>query len=127
MKPFEYIETLSTGRNPTIYADNDGKGYSPFLAARAFSNFTDTLALAAQVNRTKLTPEQHFMLLLSTVRKRKRYTKWRKPEVDASLQAVMNHYRCRADVARQYLRLLPHDFVADLMAGEDASSRSGGD
>ena len=121
--PFEFVAALSEGRGRAFYAKTKGKGYNPFLTARAFSYHLDTLRTAFNLNtHPKITADQHYAYFLNSVRARKRYGKWAKPQKDAVIEAICQHYKCSLHVARQYRQLLSPADIKVVM-GEDATPK----
>lgn len=117
MKPFDYVNAINAGKD--IIRDSESreaaeKGYNPYIANRALSYFPDTIMFANEMNVNHWSDGMlQYDYLINTVRKRKRFSKWFKPDSE-DLEIVMEYYKVGPDVAKQYLRVLTADHLADL-------------
>lgn len=111
MNPFDYINSITYNKSDII-ADSDNpelaeKLYNPYLTNKGLSYFIDTVYLANEVNRRHhLDKKMQYDFLLNTVRKKKRFSKWHKPQQDEAVEAVMQYYGYSIDKARQIVDLL---------------------
>lgn len=56
------------------------RNYSPYMVAKAFGNFYDTVLWANEVNRYYSIPEpSQFYILAGTIKPKRRFAKWYKP------------------------------------------------
>lgn len=107
MTPFDYLNSINYTKQDLMNDDIDEKQYVPFVINRSLSYFPDTVAVANEMNRyhhidKKL--QYHFMI--NIVRKRKRFSKWDKPELDSDIEVVKEYYGYNNEKARQALSLL---------------------
>ena len=76
--------------------DNDElaeKGYDPFLTNRSLSYFDDAIGMANEMNfRSHADKILQYEFLLNTIRKRKRFSKWLKPEKDDTVKTLQEFY-----------------------------------
>lgn len=111
MKPFDYLNSINFTKE-NIIEDSDNpqlaeKLYVPFLTNKGLSYFIDTVYFANEMNtRHQLDKKLQFSFLLNSVRKKKRFSKWHKPQQDEVLEAVMQYYGYSYDKARQIVDLL---------------------
>jgi hypothetical protein len=86
------------------------KAYVAFVINRQLSYFPDTIAVANEMNiHHQLDNRLQFDFLINIVRKRKRFTKWSKPESESDVEVVKEYYGYSNEKARQALSLLlPH-------------------
>jgi hypothetical protein len=92
------------------------KLYVPFLTNKGLSYFVDTVYLANEMNRRSgIDKKLQFSFYLNTVRKRKRFSKWHKPQLSNDLDAVMLYYGYSYDKARQVLDLLSEDQLSSIV------------
>ena len=83
------------------------KAYVPFVINRSLSYFPDTVALANEMNRYgHLESRLQFAFLINTIRKRKRFSKWIKPEIENDVEVVKEYYGYSNEKARQVIQLL---------------------
>jgi hypothetical protein len=137
MNPFDYINAINDTKQ-NIITDSDNpelaeKLYPPFLVNRGLSFFIDTVYLANEMNRYhQLENKMQFDFLINIVRKKKRYSKWFKPQSDENVEAVMIHYGYSLDKARQVVGLLTQDQITQIKKSHnkgglnDGNNRSDG-
>jgi hypothetical protein len=83
------------------------KQYSAWLINKGLSYGADTVIYANEMNsRPHITARLQFDFLINTVRPRKRFNKWLKPETVDALETVQEYYGYSIDKARQVLPLL---------------------
>lgn len=105
MNPFEFVNSINITKKDLI-VDNE-KDYNSFMVNRSLSYFNDTVLLANEMNKYHhLDGKLQYHFLLNTVRKRKRFSKWVKPETVNDIEAVKEYYGYSNDKARQVLPLL---------------------
>lgn len=111
MKPFDYINSINfTKKNIMVGTENDDlaeKAYVPYITNRTLSYFTDTLLYANEMNKyTGLDNKLQYEFLLNSIRPKKRFAKWSKPEQNDDLDIVSEFYNYSLPKARQALNLL---------------------
>ena len=87
MKPFDYINSINfTKKNLMRGTENDQlseKAYVPYITNKTLSYFTDTLLYANEMNKlSHLDSKLQYEFLLNSIRPKKRFAKWHKPEQD---------------------------------------------
>ena len=83
MNPFKYLNEINYGKRNIMVDEETEKAYVPFIINRSLSYFPDTVALANEMNRYgHLESRLQFAFLINTIRKRKRFSKWIKPEIE---------------------------------------------
>lgn len=110
-KPFVYVESVSHTKKDlmkgTLNDELAEKGYKPYLTNRSMSYFQDTILYANEMNlRSHLDNRPQYSYLLNTLRKRKRFAKWKKQEPDATVEMVMEYFGYGRAKAEQALRVL---------------------
>jgi hypothetical protein len=110
MSPFDYVNSISLTKNDIMVDDLAEKAYVAFVINRQLSYFPDTIAVANEMNiHHQLDNRLQFDFLINIVRKRKRFTKWSKPESESDVEVVKEYYGYSNEKARQALSLLlPH-------------------
>jgi hypothetical protein len=115
MNPFEYVNAINYTKKDIMVDDVTEKGYAPYMINRQLSYFPDTVLAANEMNRNHhLDNRLQFDFFINIVRKRKRFSKWHKPETVSDLEAVKKYYGYSNEKARQVLSLLTTDQINEL-------------
>jgi len=112
--PFTYVDSVSySKKNLMRGSENDElseKGYKPYLTNRSLSYHQDSILYANEMNmRPQLDNKQQYEYLLNTLRKRKRFAKWKKQEPDAAVEMIMEYSGSGRAKAEQAMRVLTDD------------------
>tara|TARA_Y100001963_G_scaffold131740_1_gene189489 strand:- start:3680 stop:4054 length:375 start_codon:yes stop_codon:yes gene_type:complete len=106
MNPFDFVKSV-TYTKQDIMNDLNEKEYESFLVNRALSYHQDCLLYANEMNqRFDLSSRLQYHYLLNTIRKRKRFAKWQKPEKINDLKIVMEYYKVSRAKAEEYINIL---------------------
>jgi hypothetical protein len=112
MNPFDYVNSINYQKTNLILDDESEKGYNPFLTNHQLSYFPDTVQVANAMNRYyELDKKLQYDFLLNIVRKRKRFSKWGKPEDIENLEVVKEYYGYSNEKAKSILPLLSQEQV----------------
>jgi hypothetical protein len=115
MNPFEYVNAISDTKKDLMVDDITEKAYNAFTINRSLSYFNDTVLAANEMNRLHhLDKKLQFSFLINIVRKRKRFSKWDKPELVNDVEVVKEYYGYSNEKARQVLPLLTSDQIVNL-------------
>ena len=115
MSPFDYVNAINDTKKDIMVDDLTEKSYSSFTVNRSLSYFSDTVLAANEMNRYyHLDKKLQFHFLINIVRKRKRFSKWNKPELVSDIEVVKQYYGYSNDKARQVLPLLSSDQIMNL-------------
>ena len=115
MNPFEYCNAINYTKKNIMVDDIAEKAYSPYMVNRQLSYFPDTVLAANEMNRNHhIDNRLQFDFFINIVRKRKRFSKWFKPEQISDLEVVKNYYGYSNEKARQVLTLLSTDNIKEL-------------
>lgn len=107
MNPFEFLNTINYSKQDLMEDDLLEKQYLPYMINRSLSYFQDTVILANEMNRYHLLDSKlQYHFLLNIVRKRKRFSKWLKPQSEDDVDVIKEYYGYSNDKARQILNLL---------------------
>jgi hypothetical protein len=107
ISPFDFINAIHHSKEELIVDDWSEKQYSPWLVNKGLSYGADTVIYANEMNARPHIPAMlQFDFLINTVRPRKRFNKWLKPETVDALETVQEYYGYSIDKARQVLPLL---------------------
>ena len=87
--------------------DMTEKSYNSFMINRSLSYFSDTIMFANVMNQYHHTDNKlQYHFLINIIRKRKRFSKWMKPEPESDIEVVKQYYGYNNEKARQALPLL---------------------
>ena len=110
MSPFEYIKAINERKQDVMLTSLDEKKYSPFIVNRGLSFFMDTIFQVNEMNRNHhLDSRLQFDYLLNSIRQKKRYSKWLKPEKLHDLDVVKEYYGFGNEKAKDALKTLSED------------------
>jgi hypothetical protein len=118
MNPFDFVNSITTTKNNLM--ENDPlaeRDYVPFVVNRALSYFPDTIFAANAMNTNAFLDKKiQYEYLFHSVSKKKRFSKWHKPEEDARIEAIVTLFKCSIRQAKQTLKILKSDQIDKLMA-----------
>lgn len=111
MKPFEFLNSINDSKKDLMREDNGSRdierGYNSFLVNRSLSYFNDSVAAANIVNQYHhIDNKLQYHFLINIIRKRKRFSKWMKPETESDIEVVKEYYGYSNEKAKQVLPLL---------------------
>lgn len=107
MNPFDYVNAINYSKKDIMVTREDEKAYNSFMVNRSLSYFPDTVVIANEMNKYHhLDSRLKFSFLINMIRKRKRFSKWVKPELENDLESVKEYYGYSNEKARQILPLL---------------------
>jgi len=106
MNPFEFVNSVTYSKKDMMDEVNE-KEYAPFLVNRSLSYHQDCVLYVNEMNkRFDVSHKLQYHYLLNTIRKRKRFAKWSKPELADDLKVVMDYYLVSREKAEEYLKIL---------------------
>tara|TARA_B100001939_G_C16925077_1_gene611198 strand:+ start:364 stop:771 length:408 start_codon:yes stop_codon:yes gene_type:complete len=83
------------------------KEYPPFVINRSLSYFQDTVLYANEMNlRGHIDNRLQNDYFLNSIRKKKRFSRWLKPEQNEDINAIKEYYCCNDVRAHEILRVL---------------------
>jgi hypothetical protein len=110
MSPFQFVNEITFGKKDVMVDPDMEKKYVPFMVNRSLSYFTDTVHMANEMNKYHhLDKKLQFQFLLNIVRKKKRFSKWVKPQTDSNVDVIKEYYGYSNEKAIQILPLLSSD------------------
>ena len=110
MNPFQFVNEITFGKKDVMVDPDVEKKYAPFMVNRSLSYFPDTVYMANEMNRYHhLDGKLQFQFLLNIVRKRKRFSKWVKPETDSNVDVIKEYYGYSNEKAKTVLDILTKD------------------
>jgi hypothetical protein len=115
MKPFDYLNSINSTKKDIMVDEATEKAYVPFMVNRSLSYFPDTVLFANEMNRYPfLDKKLQFQFLINIIRKRKRFSKWAKAQMDSDVEVVKVYYGYSNEKARQALTLLTQEQINEL-------------
>jgi hypothetical protein len=115
MNPFEYLKAINDTKKDIMVDDIAEKGYNAYMVNRGLSYFNDTVVIANEMNKYHhIDNRLQFDFYINIVRKRKRFSKWLKPETVSDVEVVKEYYGYSNQKARQVLTLLTSEQINDL-------------
>ena len=92
------------------------KDYVPFVMNKCFSYFPDTIFYANRMNQAAfLDKKLQYDYYMHSISKRKRFSKWIKPEENKDLEVVKEVYGYSDARAREVIDMLPMDKLLELV------------
>jgi len=121
LTPFSFVQEINQGKTD-IMRDQNGehsdlleKVYNSFLTNRSLSYFNDTVLHANEINKNHhIDSRLQFDYLRNTIRKRKRFAKWIKPEELESIEAIKINYQYSDEKAKMVLDILSDEQIETL-------------
>ena len=115
MNPFEFINSINTTKQNIMVDDITEKAYNPFIVNRSLSYFKDTVLFANEMNiNHHIDNRLQFDFFINIVRKKKRFSKFMKPETVSDVEAVKEYYGYSNEKAKSALTLLTSDQINEL-------------
>lgn len=114
MSVFDALNNISAEKERKDFHEDD---YIPFLINKGLSYHPDTILYANEMNiRGNMPKAWHYDYLHASIRKRKRYSKWHKPEKDDNVSLLMEYYKYSRKKAEQALEVLTEDQLDQIRA-----------
>ena len=115
MNPFEYLNAINYTKQNIMVDDLAEKSYNSFMVNRSLSYFHDTVLMANEMNQHHHVDNRlQFDFFINIVRKKKRFSKWNKPELENDIEVVKEYYGYSNEKARQVLPLLSSSQLSEL-------------
>ena len=110
----DYLPAINYTKKNLMDSDDPmwKKRYNAFMVNKVLSFYSDTLMLANEMNRNYiLDKDMQFDFLLNSIRKKKRYSPFLKPEELRYLDVVKEYYGYNNEKAKVALDILSKDEV----------------
>ena len=115
MNPFTYLNSINDTKEDIMEDDVAERGYNSFMVNRSLSYFPDTVCIANEMNLYHhLDHKLQYHFLINIIRKRKRFSKWIKPDLDSDIEVVKEYYDYSNEKARQVHSLLTSEQIKEL-------------
>ena len=111
MNPFSFVTAINDNKDIMV-DDLAEKAYDPFMVNRSLSYFQDTVLSANEMNiNHHIDKRLQNDFLINMVRKRKRFSKWDKPNSNSDVEVVKEYYGYNNKKARNALTLLTSEQI----------------
>ena len=115
MNPFDYLKAINETKKDFMVDDIAEKEYNPFIINRGLSFFRDTILYANEMNRFHhLDHRLQFDFFINIIKKKKRWSKWVKPQEVANLELIKEYYGYSNEKAKSALSLMSHEQIEEL-------------
>ena len=115
MSPFTFLNEINFGKKDIIIDDITEKQYNSFMVNRGLSYFKDTAVIANEMNiNHHLDNRLQFDFLINMIRKKKRFSKWNKPQIIDDLDVIKEYYGYSNKQAKAVHNLLSSEQIGEL-------------
>ena len=115
MNPFEYVNAINYDKKDIMVDDLAEKDYNPYMVNRSLSYFNDTALIANEMNmNAHLDNRLQFDFFINIVRKKRRFSKWVKPDTQSDVEVVKEYYGYSNEKARMVHNLLTDNQITEL-------------
>jgi len=110
--PFDYVNSINITKKDIMHDDISEKAYPAFMVNRALSYFNDTVLYANEMNvNHHIDNKLQYQFLINIVRKKKRFSKWLKPQEVNNLELIKEYYGYSNEKAKSVLRLFNNEQI----------------
>ena len=115
ISPFDFLNSINTNKKNLMEGTDEEKQYVPFVVNRTLSYFQDTVSLANAMNiHHHIDNRLQYDFFINIIRKRKRFSKWNKPQKHNDIDVVKQYYGYSNEKAEQVLPLLSQPQLLEL-------------
>lgn len=112
ISPFDFLNSINLSKKNLMESTDEEKQYVPFVVNRTLSYFPDTVHVANAMNiNHHIDNRLQYEFFINIIRKRKRFSKWVKPESEMNVEVVKEYYGYSNEKARQVLSLLSSEQI----------------
>jgi len=125
MKLTNYLNAINYSKEPLLDTDDEfvEKKYVPFVVNRCLSYFPDTILYVNTVNYfPNMDKKMQFDFLRTSIRKKKRFSKWLKNQNPENLELVKEYFGYSNSKAIEALALLTDE---DILKMKELMSKGG--
>ena len=115
MSPFDFLNEINYGKKNIMVDDIAEKQYNSFMVNRGLSYFKDTVVIANEMNMNHhLNNRLQFDFLINIIRRKRRFSKWNKPETVDDLDVIKEYYGYSNKQAKAVHNLLSSNQIGEL-------------
>jgi hypothetical protein len=116
--PFDYVNSINVTKKDIMPDDITEKAYPAFMVNRALSYFNDTVLYANEMNvNHHIDNKLQYHFLINIIRKKKRFSKWLKPQEVNNLELIKEYYGYSNEKAKSVLQLFNNEQIEILKQG----------
>ena len=109
--PFKFfLRSINTTKENVLLDDSNGKieeAYNPFIINKTLSYFPDTIMQSNTMNQFfDIDNKLQYDFLLNSIRKKKRFSRWIKSNIEENVDTVKQYYKVGNEKAVEILSLL---------------------
>lgn len=117
--PFKFfLKSINTTKENVLLEDSNGKieeAYNPFIINKSLSHFPDTIMQANTMNQYfELDKKLQYDFLLNSIRKKKRFSRWIKSNIEENVEIVKQYYKVGNEKAVEILSLLNDEQISTI-------------
>ena len=126
MNPFEFANAINYTKKNIMVDDITEKAYAPYMINRQLSYFPDTVLAANEMNKNHhIDNRLQFDFFINIVRRRKRFSKWFKPEQISDLDVVKKYYGYSNEKAKSALDILNDEQIETIKDSLNKGGKNG--
>jgi len=115
MSPFDFLNEINYGKKNIMIDDITEKQYNSFMVNRGLSYFKDTVVIANEMNiNHHLDNRLQFDFLINIIRRKRRFSKWNKPQIVDDLGVIREYYGYSNKQAKAVHNLLSSEQIGEL-------------
>ena len=117
MKLTDYLNAINYTKEPLMNTEDEmvEKQYAPFVINRCLSYFIDTILYANMMNQHPNVPSSmQFDYLSSSIRKRKRFSRWLKKEMTSDIDTIKEMYNYSDAKAKEVADLFTPEQIKEM-------------
>lgn len=112
MSVFDIINNISESNKEIEFHEKD---YVPFVVNKGLSYFVDSILYVNEMNmRPGIPKQQHYDYLHSSLRKKKRRSKWFKKTKHDDVDLLMEYYKYSQKKAEEALKILTDEQISEI-------------
>ena len=113
--PFDYVNSINISKKDIMHDDISEKSYPGFMVNRPLSYFTDTVLFANEMNiNHHIDNKLQYHFLINIIKKKKRFSKWLKPQEVENLELIKEYYGYSNEKAKSVLPLFNDEHIETL-------------
>lgn len=115
--PFKFfLGSINITKENVLLDDSNGKieeAYNPFIINKTLSYFPDTIMQSNTMNQFfDLDKKLQYEFLLNSIRKKKRFSRWIKSNIEENVDVVKQYYKVGNEKAVEILSLLNDEQIS---------------
>lgn len=117
--PFKFfLGSINITKENVLLDDSNGKieeAYNPFIINKTLSYFPDTIMQSNTMNQYfELDKKLQYEFLLNSIRKKKRFSRWIKSNIEENVDTVKQYYKVGNEKAVEILSLLNDEQITSI-------------